>query len=104
MHTGVAIARGLEDMLVRRELRPDMCTILLRDGASNAVLGNDILGVRNHKDTLAQVRGDVQSFRALAIYFHKSTKATYRLNSNQGVENICPSFDYRLPYTLELLS
>ncbi|GMF48233.1 unnamed protein product [Phytophthora fragariaefolia] len=47
MHTDSAIARGLEDMSERWQLHHEMCTLLLRDGASNAVLGSDILGVKN---------------------------------------------------------
>jgi hypothetical protein len=47
MHTGVAITRGLEEMMDRWELRPEMCMLLVRDGAANAVLGSDILGVKN---------------------------------------------------------
>ncbi|GMF15051.1 unnamed protein product [Phytophthora fragariaefolia] len=46
-HTGVAIARCLEDMMDRWELRPEMCMLLVRDGAANAVLGSDILGINN---------------------------------------------------------
>jgi hypothetical protein len=47
MHTGVVIASGLEQMLERWELNPEMCTLLVRDGAANAVLASNILGVNN---------------------------------------------------------
>ncbi|OWZ17634.1 hypothetical protein PHMEG_0008401 [Phytophthora megakarya] len=164
MRTGVAITRGLEARMDRWKLRPDACTMLPHDGTSNAVLGSDILAVRNmpciphwlhlvlghvldrlkedstlvvvegsehnqeylvvssslfvlsgahddgevaqaseldqetsiaelekfiassstwHKDALAQVRGIVQRFRALAGYFHKSAKATNSLDEIQ---------------------
>lgn len=44
IHTDVAITRRLEEILERWELDPDMYTLMERDGASNVVLGSDILG------------------------------------------------------------
>lgn len=46
-HTGAAIARVLNKTLNRWELKKAFCTKLLRDGASNAVLASNLLGVRH---------------------------------------------------------
>lgn len=47
MHTGVAIANGLEDMMERWELKSEFCTSLVRDGPSIDVLATEIMGVNN---------------------------------------------------------
>lgn len=44
-HTGTSIASALDDTLSRWELKKSFCTKLLRDGAANAVLASNILGV-----------------------------------------------------------
>ncbi|KUF84364.1 hypothetical protein AM588_10000678 [Phytophthora nicotianae] len=46
-HTGVAIAKGLEKIMDRWELRPENCVMLVRDGAANAVCASEILDMRS---------------------------------------------------------
>jgi hypothetical protein len=71
IHTGVAIARGLEEMMERWDLRPEMCMLLVRDGAANAVLGSDLLGIKS----MSCIANSLHLVLGGALERHKATIA-----------------------------